>query len=60
MKPDKCLQTNDYNKKEIVTWNHIIVYKLLILDMNTWKLTAVCLFELDRNAWCNITVCQKN
>ena len=35
------MQTNDYYQIEIVTWNHIIVYELLVLDKNTWNNTTV-------------------
>ena len=44
-----------YYKTEIVYWNHIIVYKILVLDMNTWNHITVCkLFVLDWNTW-NLT-----
>ena len=44
---------------EIVTRNHIIVYKLLALDKNTWNHTIMCkLFVLDKNTWYHITVCK--
>ena len=28
--------TNDYYQLEIITWKYIIVYKLFLLDSNTW------------------------
>ena len=31
------MQINYYYKIEIITWNHIIVYKLLVIDWNTWN-----------------------
>ena len=37
LKPYNCLLTNDYYQIEIVTWNHIIVYKLLIFHTNILK-----------------------
>ena len=27
--------TNDYYKLELVTWNHVIVYKFFVLNLNT-------------------------
>ena len=40
------------------TWNHIIVYKLLILDRNTWNhvYTLYTLLVLDRNTWKPVTL----
>ena len=35
-KPDNCTQTNDSGIKETVISNHIIVYKLFVLDWNSW------------------------
>ena len=36
---------NDYyHLIGIVTWNHIIVYELLILDKNTWN--CIIVYEL--------------
>ena len=34
--PYKSIQVN-YYKIEIVTWNHKILYKLLVFDENTWR-----------------------
>ena len=34
-KPYNCLQTNEYYQIEIIIWNCIIVYKL-VLDMRYW------------------------
>ena len=51
------MQTNDYYWVEIVTWNNLIVYRLLVLDRNTWNNKAVCqLFVLDRCTWYHINV----
>ena len=45
MKVCNCEQTNDYY--QIVTLNHIIEYKFLVLDRNTWNNTiAYKLFVL--------------
>ena len=50
LKQYKYFQTNDYYYEEIVTWNHIIIYKLFVLDWNTSDHITVCeLFVLDRN-----------
>ena len=44
----------------IINWNHIIVYKLLILDKNTWNPTILYkLFVWDKNTLYRITVCNK-
>ena len=40
----------------ILTWNHIIMYKLLILDSNTWNIAVCKLLELNRNTWYNINI----
>ena len=40
LKPYYYVQTNDYYQIEIITWNHIIVYKL-VLDRNSWNHTTV-------------------
>ena len=32
------MQTKDYYQIEIITWNYMIVYELLVLDWNTWNL----------------------
>ena len=37
LKPYNCVQTNVYYLIEIITWKHKIVYKLSVLDKNTWK-----------------------
>ena len=51
-----CLQTNDYYQIKIPSWNLIILYKILILDRNTWNDTTSCeLFVLDRNTWNDTT-----
>ena len=40
-----------------VTWKHIIVYKLFVLDRDIWNHTIVYkLFILDRNTWYHIIV----
>ena len=36
LKPYNCLKRNDYYQIGIITLNHMIVNKLLILDKNTW------------------------
>ena len=42
-----------------VTWNHIIVSKLLVSDGNTWNYETVCkLFVLSWNTWHNRIVCK--
>ena len=43
------MQTNDYHLKWLsVTWNHKIVYKLLVFNKNTWNhVTMGKLFALD-------------
>ena len=42
LKPCNCIQT--------ITWIHRIVYKLLVLNRNTWNHMTVCnLFLLDIN-----------
>ena len=57
MKPYNCKQTNDHYWVEIITWNHITMHKLSILDMNTWNYTnGYKLWVLDRNIWYHITV----
>ena len=57
MKPYKCIQRKDCYKMEIVTWKHVIVYKLLILDRNTLRYTTVWKsFVLNGNTWYPITV----
>ena len=36
----------------MITWNHITVYGLLLLDRNTWNYKTMWKsFELDRNTW---------
>ena len=35
-----CVQTNGYYWIELISWNHIIVYRL-VLDKNTWNSTIV-------------------
>ena len=40
-----CVQTNDYQWIRIVTLNHIVVYRLLVLDRNTLNHTT--LFVVD-------------
>ena len=37
-------------------WYHITVYKLFVLDMNTWYITIYKLFVLDINTWYHITM----
>ena len=35
-----------------ITWNHIIMYKMLVLDKNTLNYTTVCkLLVLNWNTW---------
>ena len=47
LKPYKCGQTN-YYLIGIVTLNYILVYRLLVLDRNTWeRITLYELFVLD-------------
>ena len=56
LKEYNCMQSNDYYLIEMVTWNHIIMYKLLVLDRNTWNHIIVYkLLVLDRNIWNHIT-----
>ena len=40
--PYNCVQTNDDSKIEVITWNHVIVYKLLVLNRNTWNPNNGC------------------
>ena len=48
MKQNNDMQTNDYHLVGIVTLNHTIGYRLLILDKNTQNHTIVYkLFVLD-------------
>ena len=43
----------------IVTWNHIIVYKLFLLKRNTcYHIIVNELLVSDRNTWNHITVCK--
>ena len=54
------MQTNDYHQIEIVSWNHIIMYKLLVLERNTLDHTTLCkLFVLNKNTWYHMTVYKK-
>ena len=39
--PYNCVQANEYYKIVIITRNHIVVYKLLVLDTNTWLILFV-------------------
>ena len=40
---------------EIVSWNYVIVYKLLVLGKNIWNYIIVWeLFVLDMNTWYHI------
>ena len=49
-KPYICVQTNYRYLIGIVTWNDIIIYKLLVLDRNTWNdIIIYKLLEFDRN-----------
>ena len=41
----------------MITLNYIIVYKLLVLDKNTWNYTTAYKF-LDRNTWYHISYLQ--
>ena len=42
------------------TWNHIIVFKLLVLDINICNYIAASkLLVLDRNTWNHINVCKQ-
>ena len=41
MKPYNSVQRKDYYQIVLVTWNHIIVNKLLVLDTNTWNYITV-------------------
>ena len=46
----------DYYEIEKLTWNHIVMYKLLVLDWNTWRYMTSCkLFIFDRNTWYHIS-----
>ena len=46
------MQTNDSYKIKIITSNHVVVYKVLVLHENTWKHATICkLFLLHRNTW---------
>ena len=40
--------TKDYYLSLLVTWNHVIVNKLLILDKNTWNYISTCKLFLLR------------
>ena len=40
LKPYNCMQTNEYYYIEIITWNHITMCKLFVLDRNTWYITV--------------------
>ena len=43
--------------EKTINWNHITVYKLLILDWYTWNHSPKCkLFVLDKNTWYCVTV----
>ena len=44
LKPLVTVQTNEYN--QIITWNPIIIFYLLVLDKNTWYHITVC-----QNSW---------
>ena len=33
---------NAYKSWLLVTWNHMIMYKLLVLDRNTWSFITKC------------------
>ena len=59
LKPYTFIQTNDHYKIEMITWNHMVMYRLL-LDRNTWNYTTVYkLFVLSENTWYHISVCKK-
>ena len=59
LKPYYCVQTNDYYLVGIITWNHITVYKWIVINKNIWYHITVCkLFVSGRNTWNHTTVCK--
>ena len=46
LKPYNFLETNDYYWIEILTWNHITVYKISVLDENILNLTTLQIISI--------------
>ena len=50
LKAYNCVKIKDCHQIEIVTWNHIVMNKILVLDRNTWNHTTIGkLSGLDKN-----------
>ena len=58
LQPYNRVQIKDYYEKKILTWNHIIVRKLLSFDPKTWNHANMCkVFVLG--TWYPIILCEQ-